>query len=557
LFNKLILFLFLIPFIGFSQTQLDIPKSMIFPSPDGFTQTEPIATYHPLNGAFIFASAVTFKVGTFFKSEGIYISTDGGFTWTGNDTCTGSSIFNHGGDPGVVITQNNRLVLSHIALSPIVGMYSNYSDDFGQTWSANNEITGNQTGDKGTIGIDNSSQSSYNGRIYLAWTDVSVTSPAVSSYSADEGETWSTPIIVNPNPPSRCVGGSVDVSNDGIVYVTWSGISSTSPFHEIYAGLAVSTDGGISWTTQQNIFNMYGISGLLSQKNNIKVNGLPQVAVDRSSGIREGWVYIVTTEINNQPAGSDPDIILHRSSDNGTTWSGGIRVNQDDLNNDKIQYFPYLDVDPYGNLNILFYDDRNTTSDSADVFLARSTDGGDSWTEFEIKNTTFQPKPIAGGASGYQGDHISLISNESQLNAFWMADYSGIYQVWSTVIDMNVLGVEDQINDKPNSFSLAQNYPNPFNPTTKIKYSIPSADSPLPGGAGGGSVTLKVYDVLGKEVATLVNEEKPAGEYEVEFNASSAEGGLPSGIYFYTLKVYHANGGAGEFASTKKMILLK
>jgi len=112
--------------------------------------------------------------------------------------------------------------------------------------------------------------------------------------------------------------------------------------------------------------------------------------------------------------------------------------------------------------------------------------------------------------------------------------------------DSTVLGTERIDNEIISDFSLSQNYPNPFNPSTKIKFVIPSANSPLPGGARGGFVTLKVYSILGREIATLVNEEKPEGEYEVEFNGSN----LPSGIYFYQLK-------AGGFVQTKKMILLK
>ncbi len=105
----------------------------------------------------------------------------------------------------------------------------------------------------------------------------------------------------------------------------------------------------------------------------------------------------------------------------------------------------------------------------------------------------------------------------------------------------------------PDGFVLYQNYPNPFNPSTKIKYTIPSVTL---SGVEGSLVTLKVYDVLGNEVATLVNEEKPAGTYELEFSAKggSASGGnaysLTSGIYFYQLK-------AGNIISIKKMILLK
>jgi hypothetical protein len=107
-----------------------------------------------------------------------------------------------------------------------------------------------------------------------------------------------------------------------------------------------------------------------------------------------------------------------------------------------------------------------------------------------------------------------------------------------------IVSVDDNtIDSGPEGFSLEQNYPNPFNPVTSIKYVVGSFQF----------VSLKVYDVLGKEVATLVNEEKPAGEYEIEFNAVSHSGNvrnLPSGIYFYQLK-------AGSFVETKKMVLIK
>jgi hypothetical protein len=96
------------------------------------------------------------------------------------------------------------------------------------------------------------------------------------------------------------------------------------------------------------------------------------------------------------------------------------------------------------------------------------------------------------------------------------------------------------------SFELYQNYPNPFNPTTKIKFTLPSPYQEEGLGVRSAMVMLKVYDILGREIATLVNEYKPAGEYEVEFNGNN----LPSGIYFYQLK-------AGSYIETKKAILLK
>ncbi len=109
------------------------------------------------------------------------------------------------------------------------------------------------------------------------------------------------------------------------------------------------------------------------------------------------------------------------------------------------------------------------------------------------------------------------------------------------IMKHEVLDIVSEVKDENyllNNFSLEQNFPNPFNPTTKIEYSIPTGVRNL--------VTLKVYDILGNEVAKLVDEYKPAGRYEVTFDASK----LSSGIYFYKLN-------AGNFIETKKMILMK
>ena len=105
-----------------------------------------------------------------------------------------------------------------------------------------------------------------------------------------------------------------------------------------------------------------------------------------------------------------------------------------------------------------------------------------------------------------------------------------VYGDTSTVLGINYENVQ------PDQFLLSQNYPNPFNPSTKINYQLPEISF----------VALKIYDVLGNEIATLVNEEKSAGSYEVEFSSKR----LPSGIYFYQLR-------AGNYVETKKMVLLR
>ncbi len=116
-------------------------------------------------------------------------------------------------------------------------------------------------------------------------------------------------------------------------------------------------------------------------------------------------------------------------------------------------------------------------------------------------------------------------------------------------ISNTVLVSVDENENIPSEFILEQNYPNPFNPNTIIRYQLPET----------GFVTLKVFDVLGNEIARLVNEEKTAGSYEIEFNSHSDESqnlpagrqGLSSGIYFYQLKVEN------KFIETKKLVLMK
>ena len=120
--------------------------------------------------------------------------------------------------------------------------------------------------------------------------------------------------------------------------------------------------------------------------------------------------------------------------------------------------------------------------------------------------------------------------NSIECRGLLKLDFDGNFK-YSDIIEVEITPLE---------FSLSQNYPNPFNPSTSIKYAIGSRQF----------VTLKVYDVLGNEVAILVNEEKPAGSYEIEFKSSVGSHQLASGVYYYQLR-------AGDFIQTKKMILLK
>jgi hypothetical protein len=129
---------------------------------------------------------------------------------------------------------------------------------------------------------------------------------------------------------------------------------------------------------------------------------------------------------------------------------------------------------------------------------------------------------------------IQLAAGETIMRVTAAGEYANINYI--DFIPSVSVDVADDIKTVPSEFRLEQNYPNPFNPVTSFKYGIPT----------GGHVTLKIYDILGREISALVNEEKSAGEYNIQFDASS----LASGVYYYQLK-------CNENISTKKMILQK
>ncbi|MCW8803092.1 MAG: T9SS type A sorting domain-containing protein [Ignavibacteriaceae bacterium] len=215
------------------------------------------------------------------------------------------------------------------------------------------------------------------------------------------------------------------------------------------------------------------------------------------------------------------------------------------------------------------FTDLNTGYVSARVWdgtgaIAKTTDGGSSWTstiftnplwsiDFPISGTS-----LVGFAVGDQGTilktydaGINWFPQQSGttlgLNKVQFKDFDLGFAVGENGIILRTttggepVTIVENENQSPHSFQLFQNYPNSFNPSTKIKFTIPSyVKSEM------SNVTLKVYDVLGNEVVILVNEEKTAGEYEVEFDGT----GLPSGIYFYQLE-------AGEYSETMKMVLMK
>jgi photosystem II stability/assembly factor-like uncharacterized protein len=252
---------------------------------------------------------------------------------------------------------------------------------------------------------------------------------------------------------------------------------------------------------------------------------------------------------------------IFRTTNNGMTWDTTLTSPCMPLPNDV-----YAHVEPF-----IFY---LYSAACKNGFMLTSTDEGNNWrigggladTTIDFFGTTYDSVSLKLWGVGSKGKIVSSIDTGKT----WAAIQSGVnvdlYDIifpceklgWAVGDSGVILRYDNPTfvnNPSPEEFllgfHLSNPYPNPFNPTTKIKFTIPSVET---GYIPSLHITLKVYDVFGNDVSTLVCEEKQAGNYEVEFDGT----GLPSGVYIYQLKVGgpEINSGQGVI-QTKKMILIK
>jgi photosystem II stability/assembly factor-like uncharacterized protein len=297
-------------------------------------------------------------------------------------------------------------------------------------------------------------------------------------------------------------------------------VSGTNLFAGTYGGgVYRSTNNGLDWTTTgltSTIVIAFVVSGT-----NLFAGTFAEgvylstddgtIWTEVNSGLTGNHVTSLAVSGTNLFAGTNDGVFL--STSNGSNWTaGGL---QDTL----------VSALATSGTN-LFAGTSDILGISGSVFL--SINNGINWTEVSsgLPNTGILALTISG------------------TNLFAGTVSSG---VWRRPLSEMITDVEE-VEQLPNYFALEQNYPNPFNPSTKIRYSVPQSSN----------VMIKVFDILGNEIETLVNEVKPQGTYEITWYATSAAGGLPSGVYFYQLRASDPSSGSGQgFFETKKMILLK
>jgi hypothetical protein len=455
-------------------------------------------------------------------------------------------------EPGIfrsdpVLDANNSSSLFYYSLSTS-GSYTCElfkSVDGGAFWSGPVPAYG---GDKGWMTIDRTGGQG-EGNIYCFSRD-GVSTTIVMTRSVDGGQFFQ-PLVNVPGNPGR---GTITVGVDGEVYAAGRSFnngqfvftrSSNAPDSQVTPVFEFSTQ--IDLGGQYSAYAGPNPGGLLGQTN---------IACDNYGNSGDSTVYVLSSV---DPPGSDPlDVYFIRSTDRGLSWSPPVKINDDSVSS-AWQWFGTMSVAPNGRIDVVWLDTRdNPGTYLSSLYYSFSTDYGITWSQNEKLSETFDPH-LGWPQQNKMGDYFDMISDDEGAFLAWAGTFNGEQDVYFGRINQNVVAVdsEDGNTNSPAAYSLSQNYPNPFNPSTKIKFTIPTVPSnpstrpdKLSSYQGEGTrerlITLKVYDVLGNEIAVLVNEEKPAGTYEVDFISE----GLASGIYLYRIQ-------SGSFAETKKMILLR
>ena len=516
-----------------------------------------------------------------FENWGIYKTVNGGNSWTRIDNNISLAWMDD-----TFFDERHALVLS-IAPSDTNTIYwgrdwMNKTNDGGQTWT---QIYSQKVGTawKGnglelmmveSMAFDPTNSST----VFIGYDDM-------GPFRADDNFNSFIPLDPKMDPYDGYDAAKdieIDQANGDIYLSRYDGLGSAFNSGYSLGQVWKSTDKGVNWTLIS--------TGL--------PDGRPELVLDNSSGTPGNRILFCAsygngiyktansggtwTEINNGLGADASSVWVLFINPNNTNelyaginsfGGGGALYKSVDAGNNwsKLSSFPAFDVltiDYDQTNNIIYVGATDNYDFNSDGGLYKSTDDGTTWTKIfnhtrviDIEIDQSNPALLYAASQPWYGVWLPSISPGIYKSANGGTTWNNITENLShTFVDFiklnpdntsqlfagtgggglwvndNVTGVEKIGDVIPSYFNLSQNYPNPFNPSTTISYQIP-----VPG-----KVTLKIYDILGREVTTLVNKEQKAGNYKVNFDASR----LASGVYFYRII-------AGDFVQTKKMILLR
>lgn len=422
---------------------VDVPVpnvSRTITSPFGVLTVDPNVRIFPTSGHQTEVSAAIWTANPNYiivgvnsdPGQGYYYTTNGGTNWSGGDQLPGS--IGSSSDPAVAYDNTGKVYFNYFDNIMVCDRSTNY----GANWMGRVTVPSGSF-DKNHMITDLNPTSPYYGRIYVVWSNWLSTPVTVVSYSTNGGTSYSAMQTIGaPIGGHYEQGCNVQVGPNGEVYCVWATPLSGGSYTEDFLVITKSTNGGANWTTPIQALDVNGIRGTILSTG-IRVNSFPSMAVDRTGGSKNGYVYLTWGQRSLAPAGSDADICFAFSSNGGTNWSTPVRVNDDAMNNGENQFFPWMTVDQTsGNIAIVFYDTRDVSStDSVDTYVAVSSNGGTNWTNMKASDHAQRLYPLGSPyAAGYVGDYIGIAAHNNVLWPFWMDRRNGPAQVYTAKITL-------------------------------------------------------------------------------------------------------------------------
>ncbi len=388
---------------GFNSLQAQIPNTIISKLN---TPNEPSIAMHPQNPNILWAGT---------NHNNVYYSKDGGQTW---ETEFAVSKFGCGGDPVMHINKKGDLFYFHLSNPPqgkwIDRIVAQRRSSFSQNWEVDTftGLTPPKNQDKHWV-----AENPISGNLYLTWTQFDVYGSKsekdftniMFSKSTDDGATWSKAKDISAFAgdcidDDNTVEGAVPAADkNGNLFVTWAG-----PKGLVFQK---STDDGASWFTEEKILEEipggwnYDVEGIY------RSNGMPITAIDNSNSNFSGSVYVSWSDERNGT--TNKDVFIKYSRDQGQTWSETKKINNDPTQNE--QFLSWLTIDQTtGFIYAVFYDRRNHYDTKTDVFLAVSKNGGETFENFEISESYFEPNKEV-----FFGDYTNIAATKGVAQAIW------------------------------------------------------------------------------------------------------------------------------------------
>ena len=437
-----------------------------------------------------------------FRQAGYAYSADGGETWTFPGSIN-PGIFRS--DPVLDVDTDGNFYYNSLS----VDNQSNYwcdvfkSNEGGSTWD---EGTYAQGGDKQWMVIDRTGGMG-NGNIYSFWTTYwSICYPQSFTRSIDHGASYEECVEVPGNP----YWGTMAVGPDGEVYVAGAGQFGSLTVTK--SSTAQNPVFPVSWNFTTQAYVDGELQGWTSV-NPAGLQGQANICVDNSGGPGNGYVYVLAS-VQRLSNGDPADVMFARSTNGGQTWDPPVRVN-DDAGSSRYQWFGTMSVAPGGRIDAIWLDTRDALPGAynSSLYYSFSFDHGQTWSVNERLSEAFDPH-VGWPNQEKMGDYFDMKSDNQSAHLAWAGTFNGEQDVYYARITPTITATHQkpQMVTSP-AISCS---PNPFSGQATIAYYVPTS----------GEVEIAVYDLFGKKIKALVNDNQQAGSYSLPFDDELLSGGM-------------------------------